>query len=246
MPELPPVRREVLVPVDPETAFAIFTDRIGDWWPIGTGHSVHDAGSVAFEETELVETSAEGERTVWAEVLEWDPPAGFVLHWRPGRSVETGNRLTVSFDDHDDGTLVRLVHEGWSGYADPEEASQEYGAGWKRILALYASRVAAADPGAGWFVLQHTPRDGIGGALFRDERFRLHAEFLGRMRAAGRLLAAGPFGDEPVAGMTIIRVPEGRAEAARLATEDDLSVAQGLFDVHIRPWRLMMRGNESA
>jgi hypothetical protein len=31
---LPLIRREILVDTDPATAFAVFTDRIGQWWPL--------------------------------------------------------------------------------------------------------------------------------------------------------------------------------------------------------------------
>jgi hypothetical protein len=45
-------------------------------------------------------------------------------------------------------------------------------------------------------------------------------------------------------GMTILRLPgAGRfAEATRLATEDDASVADGFFTVTVRPWEVMMGG----
>jgi uncharacterized protein YciI len=62
------------------------------------------------------------------------------------------------------------------------------------------------------------------------------------MREAGYLVLAGPLGDAPGEGMTILRLPgPGRlAEAARLATEDDASVAGGFFAVTVRPWQVMM------
>jgi uncharacterized protein YciI len=42
--------------------------------------------------------------------------------------------------------------------------------------------------------------------------------------------------------MTILRLPGARrlAEATRLATEDDASVAGGFFTVTVRPWEVMM------
>ena len=53
----------------------------------------------------------------------------------------------------------------------------------------------------------------------------------------------GPLGDADAEGMTILRLPgPGRlAEATRLATEDDASVAGGFFAVTVRPWQVMMR-----
>ena len=62
------------------------------------------------------------------------------------------------------------------------------------------------------------------------------------LRERGYLVAAGPLTGEPGTGMTILRLPgAGRAgEAARLATEDDPSVAGGLFSITISPWQVML------
>jgi uncharacterized protein YciI len=61
------------------------------------------------------------------------------------------------------------------------------------------------------------------------------------MREHGYLVAAGPLSEEPGAGMTILRLPgAGRlADATRLATADDASVASGFFAVTVRPWQVM-------
>ena len=50
-----PLRREVRVGCDVDTAFELFTAHITAWWPLGR-HSVFGAGaSVAFEDGVLVE-----------------------------------------------------------------------------------------------------------------------------------------------------------------------------------------------
>ena len=81
------------------------------------------------------------------------------------------------------------------------------------------------------------------GSLFEDPRFGEHVAFLNRMRDAGYLVAAGPLADAEGEGMTILRLPgPGQlCTATRLATEDDASVAAGLFAVTVRPWQVMMR-----
>src|SRR5580704_16471225 len=58
----------------------------------------------------------------------------------------------------------------------------------------------------------------------------------GRMRDAGYLVAAGPLGDSQGEGMTILRLPGagGLEQANKLATENDVSVASGLFTVTVR------------
>jgi hypothetical protein len=44
--------------------------------------------------------------------------------------------------------------------------------------------------------------------------------------------------------MTVLHLPaaDGLAQATRLATQDDQSVASGFFTVEIHPWQVMVRG----
>jgi uncharacterized protein YciI len=98
-------------------------------------------------------------------------------------------------------------------------------------------------PGDTWVALVHRPAGGTPGEqVITDPRFGDHVAFLQRMAAAGYLVAAGPLADRPGEGMTVLRLPgEDRLdEATRLATEDDASVASGLFAVEVRPWRVVM------
>ena len=80
------------------------------------------------------------------------------------------------------------------------------------------------------------------GSLFADPRFGQHVAFLNRMHKAGYLVAAGPMTDAAGEGMTILRLPGAGqlADATMLATEDDVSVADGFLSVTVRPWQVMM------
>jgi uncharacterized protein YciI len=145
---------------------------------------------------------------------------------------------------------VRLEHSGWEIFDDPAAARAEYDEGWPRVLDCYgddvATVMAAADASAEtWVALLHQPGPTAPteGTIFDDPRFAWHVEFLGRMREAGYLVAAGPLADEPGAGLTVLRLPgAGQADKARtLATEDDQSVAHGLLAVTVRPWQVLLR-----
>jgi uncharacterized protein YciI len=139
---------------------------------------------------------------------------------------------------------VSLEHSGWEAYEDPAAVRAEYGDGWPIVLAQFQSNVHT-ERGT-WVALLHRPADPVGAeeTVFADARFRDHVAFLGRMEAAGQLVAAGPLGDEPGAGLTVLRLPGiGRwDEAERLATQDDASVTGGLFTVRVRPWRVRAAG----
>jgi uncharacterized protein YciI len=97
-----------------------------------------------------------------------------------------------------------------------------------------------------WVALMHRPGAGTptDQSLFAQPGFAEHAAFLRRMHENGFLVAAGPLSDQPGEGMTILRLPgaDRLAEAVRLATQDDRSVASGFFEVTVRPWQVMLAG----
>jgi uncharacterized protein YciI len=92
-----------------------------------------------------------------------------------------------------------------------------------------------------WFVLLHTrgPVVEDGQSVFEHPGIAEHYAFLQRRAAAGELIAAGPLADEPGSGMTVLSVADLDA-ATRLATEDDQAVANGVLQVQVRPWHVVM------
>lgn len=258
MAELTPIRREILVDAEAEVAFAVFTDRIGSWWPLAR-LSVYGAGaSVAFRDGAIVETAPGQPDTVWGRVTTWEPPALVAFTWHPGKDAQRASQVTVAFTPSGAQTLVQLEHSGWEVFADPAAARDEYDHGWPTVLDLFQGavrddasvpdEVEAAPPESQdewtWVALTHRPGPAAASVtnVFADPRFGEHVAFLARMQAAGYLVAAGPFGDEPGAGMTILRLPgsDRMADAAQLARTDDTSVATGFFAVTVREWNVVM------
>jgi uncharacterized protein YciI len=251
---VPPIRREILVDASQDTAFEAFTARIGRWWPLAD-LSVYGAGStVEFADGEIVERSAGGDTAIWGSVTMWNPPAALSFTWHPGRGPDGASHVLVTFAEFGAAlTLVRLEHSGWEIFDEPGAARAEYNQGWPRVLDCYRDHVvitpgtgqATAEPAAEtWVALLHRPGPSApaDGTIFDDPRFAWHVEFLGRMREAGYLVAAGPLPDEPGAGMTVLRLPgAGQAEkATKLAAEADQSVAAGLLAVTVRPWQVLL------
>jgi len=147
---LPPIHREILVDAPPDVAFALFTSKIGDWWPLAE-LSVFGAGTtVAFEDGALVERSPDGQSAEWGQVTSWLPPEEFSMTWHPGRDTLAASHVTVTFRAAGDQTLVVLEHAGWDVFADPAAARAEYEHGWPEVLRLYQAAVAPArrEPGA--------------------------------------------------------------------------------------------------
>jgi uncharacterized protein YciI len=245
---LPPIRREILVDADPATAFAMFTDRIGQWWPL-EDHSVYGAGgAVGFTDGRLVERSEAGETTAWGTVTRWEPARAVAFTWHPAGPPEQASDVEVTFTEVDSQTLVTLTHSGWERFADPAAARAEYDEGWPVVMGSFREHAARGRPdadGETWVALLHRPGPAApeGAALFDDPRFEEHLAFLIRMRDAGYLVAAGSLGDVPGEGMTILRLPgaDQLGRATELATKEDSSVAGGFFTVTVRPWQVALQ-----
>jgi uncharacterized protein YndB with AHSA1/START domain len=141
MARISPIRRELLVDASPATAFEVFTDQIGGWWPLGE-HSVDGDGTVAFVDRRIVETSAAGKATLWGTVTEWEPPARLAFTWHPGYEASRASMVEVTFSPSGDRTLVTLIHTGWEAFEDPDAAREEYEQGWPVVLKGYAEFVA--------------------------------------------------------------------------------------------------------
>jgi uncharacterized protein YciI len=244
-PELPPIRREILVDADPATAFEVFTARLGRWWPLAELSVYGDGAAVSFDGGQIIESAADGRTAVWGTVTRWEPPDAVAFSWHPGKPAEQASHVEVTFTAAAGQTLVTLQHTGWEVFADPAAARAEYDHGWPMVLERYGDAVAdQGHTGETWVALLHRPGPAapVSGTLFEDPRFGEHVAFLRRMHEAGYLVAAGPLTDAAGEGMTILRLPGGAGlgAATRLATEDDISVATGFLAVTVRPWQVLM------
>ncbi|HEY0168655.1 MAG TPA: SRPBCC domain-containing protein [Jatrophihabitans sp.] len=246
MTEPAPIRREVVVAAPPATAFALFTAHIGSWWPLAS-HSVFGAdATVAFEGDQLVERSG-NQRTVWAEVIELDPPRSLRLSWHPGHDASRATELSVRFTDRDGSTVVSLEHLGWQRLADPQGARAEYELGWPLVLGAFQQQLDPPVPppaATDWYVLLHQPGPAVapGQSLSEHPDLIEHLAFLQRLDEQGLLVAAGPLADKIGSGMTVIRAAPD-LDIQRLATEDDLSVARGVLSVQVAPWLVQVTGD---
>lgn len=142
--QLPPVVRAADVNLPPDQAFVVFTERMAAWWPLRT-HGVfgQQSGGVRFVDGRLVEVAIDGTEAVWAEVLAWEPPTGFVMAWHPGRPDGPASRVEVTFEAVDQGegqatgTRVEIRHDGWESFGrDGLESRRGYAgpSAWGSVL----------------------------------------------------------------------------------------------------------------
>jgi uncharacterized protein YndB with AHSA1/START domain len=117
------VKVSVSVAVSPPVAFQVFTEEIDLWWRRGLRFRVagknrgiiHMEPRVGGRLFESFETKTGTQVFETGRVTFWEPPARLVFEWRgvnfaPGEKTE----VEVVFRPSGDGTLVTVVHRGWS------------------------------------------------------------------------------------------------------------------------------------
>jgi uncharacterized protein YndB with AHSA1/START domain len=148
------IRKSLTVRVPVETAFRVFTEEIGSWWPL-TSKSValEDALDLVIEARvggRVYERTRAGEEHLWGEILVWEPPLGLTFSWHPGRAAESGQEVEVRFTRAGDGTLVELEHRGWEQLVGPGgRIPAHFESGWDDALARYVEAATGAGACAG-------------------------------------------------------------------------------------------------
>ena len=118
-----------VVALDPDDAFAVFTDEISAWWKpkaFGIFRSGR-SGTLKFEDGCLVEIDRWGELFEIGKVLAWEPPKRLVVEWRqegfaPGDRTE----VEVRFEPARGGTRVTVEHRGRDALAASHPARHGY------------------------------------------------------------------------------------------------------------------------
>src|ERR1700739_1957531 len=150
-PRNPTVHRQVVVNAPIERAFAVFTDRFGDFKP-----REHNLLAVPIAETvfeprvggHIYDRGVDGSVCRWARILAYEPPSRVMFTWDIGPTwqVEADQSKTSEVEvrftaESDERTRVDLEHRplsrhgpGWQSVADAVDGD----AGWPLYLGGYA------------------------------------------------------------------------------------------------------------
>ncbi len=144
-----PVRTSVTVRAPRDHAFRVFTERMGDWWPVAT-HSIEpDRITTAAMECALrgrvLERHADGTEANWGVVRVWEPPARVVFSWNPSYEQRPETEVEVTFTELATGeTRVDLAHRGWEALGERATSLRKgYEEGWPIVLGPYAGAASA-------------------------------------------------------------------------------------------------------
>ena len=141
---LEPLIFTVVVPTNVSHAFQGFTDHPHLWWPLEQESVFGEGSHVEFEENLILETAEDGRTSVWGTIDDWQPPLSFHASWYPASTPLWSTEIRVVFRAVDDGTEVRLVHDGWEGAEDPAASRASYAEGWPGVLERYVRFMGGA------------------------------------------------------------------------------------------------------
>jgi Activator of Hsp90 ATPase homolog 1-like protein len=156
------VNRDVVVEAPVEVAFAMFTERFGDFKPPEHNLLGGPIAETVFEPRaggHIYDRGVDGSECRWARVLVWDPPGRVVFSWDISRQwqIETDPRDTSEVEvrflaDTPQRTRVELEHRhidrhgpGWESISDGVAGDD----GWPRYLARYLALFPESGPSEG-------------------------------------------------------------------------------------------------
>jgi uncharacterized protein YndB with AHSA1/START domain len=129
------------VAATPEHAFDVWTSRTSIWWP--RSHTWGDAAdlSIVFEPHvggRIYERDPDGTEHDWGEVTVWEPPNRLECLWHLFVDRSDATRITVTFDETETGTHVRLVQAGFEKLGDRRvERRRRTESAWAELTARY-------------------------------------------------------------------------------------------------------------
>jgi uncharacterized protein YndB with AHSA1/START domain len=140
------IRKSIRVERPPETAFTVFCEEIGLWWPKGPSFGGKDLANLCIEGRvggRFYECYSDGTEYDIGQVTAYQPPSRVAFSWR-APSWEIATQVEVRFVADGAGTRVELVHSGWEQNEKIRDARKGYDGGWEVMLGHYQSHVGAA------------------------------------------------------------------------------------------------------
>ena len=148
----PPLRMSFTVDCSAAHAFAVWTSRIGTWWP--ADHTVTAAAGLDVVMQSgvggrIYERTPDGTEHEWGEVTVWSPPARLVYLWHLRRDRADATEVEIRFVATDSGlTRVEIEHRGWERLGAAADSWRDRNqAGWQGLLPHFLAAIAASQSG---------------------------------------------------------------------------------------------------
>lgn len=142
------IRKSIWIKRPPDTAFRVFCDEIGKWWPLKHGFSFGgDRAQDLFLEGRVggrfFERFTDGTEFEVGRVTAYHPPSIVAFTWR-APEFEAPTSVEVRFIEDREGTRVEVEHSGWEQGPAMQKQGKGYDDGWNIVLDGYRARADAA------------------------------------------------------------------------------------------------------
>lgn len=142
------LRLDFVVACRPDTAFRLWTEALGTWWP--ADHTVSgDPAAVVLEGHRggrVFERDLDGTEHDWGRVTVWEPPYRLGYTWHLGGGPDDATDVEIGFvGGDDDTTVVMIEHRGWERLGERADAWKDRNrAGWDSLLPYLAEAALSA------------------------------------------------------------------------------------------------------
>ena len=103
--------KSVLLPLAPDAAFALFTEKISMWWPEDRRHSKDPQSQIhLLASGRFYEVGRDGKEIDLGKVTAWEPPHRIVLDFYVATGPDAPTEATITFEPEADGTRVTVTH----------------------------------------------------------------------------------------------------------------------------------------
>ena len=140
-----PIQQRVRVKVGPAKAFALFTQKMGLWWPHKKTIGPAPRADIVIEPAiggRWYERAEDGTETPWGHVLSYNPPRRIILAWQISSEWKFDPNLVteveINFTAHGSETDVFLEHRNLERLgSDQTNMLSLMDQGWGAIMASY-------------------------------------------------------------------------------------------------------------
>lgn len=139
------IKKQLLIDASQETAFRVFTERMGEWWPKSHHIGKTPPTDSIIEQREngrWYSTHEDGTECDLGKVLVWDPYGRLLLAWQVDGNFKYDpdliSELELLFDAEEPGrTRVTMEHRDLEKLAGGAKIIEDMERGWGLILQLY-------------------------------------------------------------------------------------------------------------
>jgi hypothetical protein len=132
--------KSVTLPLAPPAAFALFTQKISEWWPPERRHTKDPSSKIfLLENGRFYERAGDGHEVELGRVRSWELPRRILLDFFIATGSEKPTEVEITFAALDSGTRVTVTHRPkpesaglWS------ERAPRYAQSWDSVLAAFS------------------------------------------------------------------------------------------------------------